>query len=71
MDLKEVEHILVTKLNCSRVHDYDIKEDYISWLGLFDDMILYLQSFLSDEWEIIEKRRNPSNGFCRYDIKKR
>lgn len=71
MDLNEVEHILITKLHCDRIHDYDVKDDYISWLGLFDDIIPYLQSFLSNEWEIIERRRNPDNGFCRYDVKKK
>lgn len=71
MDLKEIEHILNVKLRCDRIHDYDVKDGYISWLGLFEDMIPYLKHLLSDEWEIIERKRNPYNGFCRYDIKRK
>jgi len=52
----------------SPLHDYDLKVDHISMLGLFEDTMFYFRSKLSEDWAIIEKRRNPKNDFLRVDI---
>jgi len=67
MTFDEVKDLMV-KFNFSPMHDYTLKEDHIEWLGLFEDTMLYLRSKLSDDWAIIEKRRNPENDFLRVDI---
>jgi len=63
--------ILLNELRYSPLHDYNLKEDYIEWLGLFEEDMVYLKNRLSIDWEIIEKRRNPENDFLRVDIVKK
>lgn len=70
MDFDEVKELMV-KMNFSPMHDYTLKEDHIEWLGIFEDVMFYLRSKLSDDWVIIEKRRNPENNFLRVDIIRR
>jgi len=67
MTFEEVKDLMV-KFNFSPMHDYTLKEDHIEWLGLFEDTMFYLRSKLSDDWIIVEKRRNPENDFLRVDI---
>jgi hypothetical protein len=37
-------------------------------LGIFEEELPLIQSKLSNEWIITEKRRNPDNNFLRVDI---
>jgi len=67
MTFDEVKKLMV-ELRFSPLHDYDLKEDHISMLGLFEDTMFYLRSKLSNDWVIIEKRRNSENDFLRVDI---
>jgi hypothetical protein len=67
MTFDEVKQLMI-EYRFSSLHDYDLKEDHIEWLGLFEDTMIELRSRLSDDWVIIEKRRNPKNDFLRVDI---
>jgi len=70
MNFDEVKKLMV-EFRFSPMHDYTLKEDHIEWLGIFEDSMIYLRSKLSDDWVIIEKRRNPENDFLRVDIIRR
>jgi hypothetical protein len=48
-----------------------INYEHLELLGIYADEVKELKKDLSDEWEIIERRRNPDNDFCRVDIIKR
>ena len=70
MDINELVKVL-QDFNFSPLHDYDFKEDHIERLGLFEDTMEFLKTKLTDEWEIIELKRNPDNDFLRVDIVRR
>lgn len=55
----------------SALHDYILKENHISMLGIYDETLECLRTLISDDWQFIEKRRNPENGFLRVDIVKK
>jgi len=67
MNIDDIRNIL-TKLNFSSLHDYNDKGDHIEWLGIFEEELPLIQSKLSKEWSIVERRRNPENNFLRVDI---
>jgi len=67
MIIDEIKSIL-NKLNFSSLHDYNDKGNYISMLGIFEEELPLIQSKLSKEWSIVERRRNPENDFLRVDI---
>ncbi|WP_206459383.1 hypothetical protein [Anaerovorax sp. IOR16] len=67
MDIKDVVKVL-NEFNFSPLHDYDLKENCIEWLGLFEDTMELLKTKLTDEWEIVERKRNSDNDFLRVDI---
>jgi hypothetical protein len=67
MNINDIRNIL-TRYNFSALHDYDDKSNYISMLGIFEEELPLIQSKLSNEWIITEKRRNPDNNFLRVDI---
>jgi len=68
MDITELVSLL-TKWNFSSLHDYTNAGDHIEWLGVFEDTLEDLKTFIpSDEWVITERRRNPDNDFLRVDI---
>lgn len=54
----------------SPIHDYTLKEDCFSMVGLFEDEMHLLRTKITEDWAIVEKRRNPDNGFLRIDIVK-
>lgn len=39
-------------------------------LGYFEDFLPYLREAIEENWDIIERRRNPDNNFVRVDIVK-
>lgn len=68
MDITELKNLL-SKWRFDACHDYTDKNDHIEWLGIFEDTLADLKTFIpSDEWIITERRRNPSNDFLRVDI---
>ncbi|MNK43705.1 hypothetical protein D3C87_624200 [compost metagenome] len=71
MELVEVVKILEARpFWFSQMHDYTLKEDHVSMLGIYEENLEYLRTLISDEWVFVEKRRNPDNDFLRIDIVK-
>lgn len=63
-DLKKV----LDKFNLSSLHDYNDKGDHVEWLGIYEDDMIFLRTLISQDWAIVERRRNPENNFLRVDI---
>lgn len=59
---------VLDKMRFSPLHDYNDKETYFESLGIFEEDMIYLREQLSEDWTIVEKRRNPDNDFLRVDI---
>ena len=68
MDITELKSLL-GKWKFDDCRDYTDKDDHIEWLGIFEDSLEDLKTFIpSDEWTITERSRNPDNDFLRVDI---
>lgn len=52
----------------SPLHDYTVNGDRIEWYGIFEESLELLQTMIPSHWQVIERKRNPSNGFLRVDI---
>ncbi|MBP1309199.1 hypothetical protein JOD82_002219 [Paenibacillus sp. 1182] len=71
MTLEEVIAVLEAKpFWFSRIHDYTLKGDHVSMLGLFEESMEYLRTLIGEDWIFVERRRNPDNYFLRIDIVK-
>ncbi|GAB6989451.1 hypothetical protein [Paenibacillus pini] len=72
MDLPKVVEILGGRpFWFSAIHDYTLKDDHISMLGIYEESLEYLRTLISADWVFVEKRRNPENDFLRIDIVKK
>jgi hypothetical protein len=71
VDIKGLEEVVGGKSYFySRMHDYTLKEDHISGLGLYQEDMEHLRTLIPEEWSFVETRRNPDNDFIRINIVK-
>ena len=58
----------LAEFNLTSAHDYEVDADGIKHLGIDEGDLEDLRPRLGREWRVIQKRRNPENGFLRVDI---
>lgn len=68
--LDELERVMRSEFRFDRMHDYDVKDGVVSWLGILRSVISRLQERIGDKWTVVERRCTPhdDDDFCRVDI---
>ncbi|QOS99951.1 hypothetical protein JNUCC42_04125 [Brevibacterium sp. JNUCC-42] len=59
---------VLDKMRFSPLHDYNDKGTYFEALGIFEEDLESLRQIVSNDWEFVERKRNPDNNFLRIDI---
>lgn len=69
--LDELERVLAAEFRFDRLHDYDVSDGKIAWLGIDEADIPKLKWRIGDRWEVRVLRRvehTQDYVFCRVDI---